>query len=149
MRQRGQPRISGAPSEQIRIFDNFTRSSVKRSASQPDTTSFLIGSLERAKGFEPSTPTLARSCSTTELHPHPRGRRWCSRSADEFGRIGRYRPRIREIGPKWRKWPLTCVRTGLPAIVAACFGLCPRYPPPIRVGLSGTLRAGEGPGEPD
>jgi hypothetical protein len=27
--------------------------------------------LERAKGFEPSTPTLARSCSTTELHPHP------------------------------------------------------------------------------
>jgi hypothetical protein len=28
--------------------------------------------LERAKGFEPSTPTLARSCSTTELHPHPK-----------------------------------------------------------------------------
>jgi hypothetical protein len=28
--------------------------------------------LERAKGLEPSTPTLARSCSTTELHPHPR-----------------------------------------------------------------------------
>jgi hypothetical protein len=27
--------------------------------------------LERAKGFEPSTPTLARSCSTPELHPHP------------------------------------------------------------------------------
>ena len=29
--------------------------------------------LERAKGFEPSTPTLARSCSTPELHPHPLG----------------------------------------------------------------------------
>src|SRR5579872_3334545 len=29
------------------------------------------GDLERAKGFEPSTPTLARSCSTPELHPHP------------------------------------------------------------------------------
>ena len=29
--------------------------------------------LERAKGFEPSTPTLARSCSTPELHPHPSG----------------------------------------------------------------------------
>ena len=28
--------------------------------------------LERAKGFEPSTPTLARLCSTPELHPHPR-----------------------------------------------------------------------------
>src|SRR3984957_17609631 len=27
--------------------------------------------LERAKGFEPSTPTLARSCSTPELLPHP------------------------------------------------------------------------------
>ena len=33
------------------------------------------GNLERAKGLEPSTPTLARSCSTTELHPHPRWRR--------------------------------------------------------------------------
>jgi membrane-associated phospholipid phosphatase len=28
-----------------------------------------VGSLERAKGFEPSTPTLARSCSTPELRP--------------------------------------------------------------------------------
>lgn len=27
------------------------------------------GELERAKGFEPSTPTLARLCSTPELHP--------------------------------------------------------------------------------
>jgi len=27
------------------------------------------GALERAKGFEPSTPTLARSCSTPELRP--------------------------------------------------------------------------------
>ena len=27
--------------------------------------------LERAKGFEPSTPTLARLCSTPELHPRP------------------------------------------------------------------------------
>jgi hypothetical protein len=32
--------------------------------------------LERAKGLEPSTPTLARSCSTTELHPHPDGGDW-------------------------------------------------------------------------
>src|SRR5690606_13975783 len=28
-----------------------------------------LGKLERAKGFEPSTPTLARLCSTPELHP--------------------------------------------------------------------------------
>jgi uncharacterized DUF497 family protein len=33
----------------------------------------LFEILERAKGFEPSTPTLARSCSTPELHPHPFG----------------------------------------------------------------------------
>ncbi len=26
--------------------------------------------LERAMGFEPTTPTLARLCSTPELHPH-------------------------------------------------------------------------------
>src|SRR5882757_5033517 len=38
--------------------------------------------LERAKGLEPSTPTLARSCSTTELHPHPR----CRRSLADNGR---------------------------------------------------------------
>ena len=28
-----------------------------------------LENLERVKGFEPSTPTLARLCSTTELHP--------------------------------------------------------------------------------
>src|SRR5512146_2277792 len=38
--------------------------------------------LERAKGLEPSTPTLARSCSTTELHPHPRWRRRAPSTAD-------------------------------------------------------------------
>ena len=30
---------------------------------------FYYKKLERAKGFEPSTPTLARSCSTPELRP--------------------------------------------------------------------------------
>ena len=29
-------------------------------------------------GFEPTTPTLARLCSTPELHPHPRGKRTAS-----------------------------------------------------------------------
>jgi hypothetical protein len=29
--------------------------------------------LERAKGFEPSTPTLARLCSTPELRPRSAG----------------------------------------------------------------------------
>jgi hypothetical protein len=38
------------------------------------TRAFILvdpSTLERAKGFEPSTPTLARLCSTPELHPHP------------------------------------------------------------------------------
>jgi hypothetical protein len=34
-----------------------------------------LSRLERAKGFEPSTPTLARLCSTPELRPHP-DRHW-------------------------------------------------------------------------
>src|ERR1700680_2561987 len=51
--------------------------------------------LERAKGFEPSTPTLARLCSTPELHPHPR-------------RVSR------QTGPKTRAAALLCQRaTGL------------------------------------
>ena len=37
----------------------------------PLTSCIHRGKLERAKGFEPSTPTLARLCSTPELHPHP------------------------------------------------------------------------------
>jgi hypothetical protein len=46
--------------------------------------------LERAKGFEPSTPTLARSCSTTELHPHPRGwRRWLAGNGQSYAKCGR------------------------------------------------------------
>ena len=44
--------------------------------------------LERAKGFEPSTPTLARLCSTPELHPlaRPAGRkpRLYGRSAERL-----------------------------------------------------------------
>jgi hypothetical protein len=30
--------------------------------------------MERETGFEPATPTLARSCSTTELFPRPPAR---------------------------------------------------------------------------
>jgi hypothetical protein len=35
----------------------------------PQENTHFIWKLERAKGFEPSTPTLARSCSTPELRP--------------------------------------------------------------------------------
>ena len=37
--------------------------------------------LERAKGFEPSTPTLARLCSTPELRPRSMRRRRLARRA--------------------------------------------------------------------
>jgi hypothetical protein len=46
------------------------------------------GILERAKGFEPSTPTLARSCSTTELHPHPCERRNRAADAQTYAKSG-------------------------------------------------------------
>jgi hypothetical protein len=35
----------------------------------PMSQDWTIENLERAKGFEPSTPTLARLCSTPELRP--------------------------------------------------------------------------------
>jgi hypothetical protein len=77
--------------------------------------------LERAKGFEPSTPTLARSCSTTELHPHPRdggdsspaAGRAMPNAAHECNsrvshpvfepRIGRNAAQTRQVGKKCRK----------------------------------------------
>jgi hypothetical protein len=51
----------------------------------PGMAVFCSFLLERAKGFEPSTPTLARLCSTPELRPRP----W-------FGR-GTARPNTRGI----------------------------------------------------
>src|ERR1019366_9598712 len=54
----------------------------------------LKKSLERAKGFEPSTPTLARSCSTTELHPHPRDwRRSLAGNGQSYAKCG---PRMQQ-----------------------------------------------------
>ena len=45
--------------------------------------------MERAKGFEPSTPTLARSCSTPELHPHPKaGGRSTAARAQTYAKCG-------------------------------------------------------------
>src|ERR1700685_4857518 len=52
-----------------------------------------LESLERAKGLEPSTPTLARSCSTTELHPHPCGRRWLAGNRETYAKSG---PRMQQ-----------------------------------------------------
>jgi hypothetical protein len=77
--------------------------------------------LERAKGFEPSTPTLARLCSTPELHPHPAG--------GDQQRRGKARPpayaedgllqesiaaeQVQELFrvKRARHWPKPCTRT--------------------------------------
>src|SRR5262245_62145907 len=61
----------------------------KRSASAPTNEREFGELLERAKGFEPSTPTLARSCSTPELHPHPRPGRSCAGPAESYAKRGR------------------------------------------------------------
>src|SRR5438128_2650225 len=45
----------------------------ERAFGAPEISPIFEEKLERAKGYEPSTPTLARSCSTPELHPHPLG----------------------------------------------------------------------------
>ena len=49
---------------------------------KPRNHLILPKKLERAKGFEPSTPTLARLCSTPELHPHPRAAATHRRAAE-------------------------------------------------------------------
>src|SRR5690606_6610612 len=52
-----------------------TRTSARRAQKKrPGSSTSGATVLERVMGFEPTTPTLARSYSTTELHPHePRG----------------------------------------------------------------------------
>jgi len=47
-----------------------------------------LKNLERAKGFEPSTPTLARLCSTPELRPLWRFRKHCFRMESGAVSIG-------------------------------------------------------------
>src|SRR5271154_2387786 len=56
--------------------------------------------LERAKGFEPSTPTLARLCSTPELHPHPRRVRQLSAEAAATGKLCQRAPGFATIGAR-------------------------------------------------
>src|SRR5258707_545489 len=58
--------------------------------------------LERAKGFEPSTPTLARSCSTTELHPHPRDwRRSLAGNGQSYAKCGSRMQQPPREPPAW------------------------------------------------
>jgi hypothetical protein len=44
--------------------------SLQKLGVRQDPFDFPRKKLERAMGFEPTTPTLARLCSTPELHPH-------------------------------------------------------------------------------
>src|SRR5271165_3093612 len=75
--------------------------------------------MERAKGFEPSTPTLARLCSTPELRPH----------SDQAARSRRVRFRMQ--APKIRRLPPTRHH---------------RYrPPQTQAGKPGCSRIGESP----
>ena len=66
------------------------------------------GKLERAKGFEPSTPTLARSCSTPELHPHPKtGSRSTAAEGQSYAKCG-----VRMQQPDMRSSALSPLHTG-------------------------------------
>src|ERR1700722_7476562 len=93
-------------------------------------------SLERAKGLEPSTPTLARACSTTELHPHPMPAAIARRQRQSYAKCGprmqqqaasaRNRPDIRhigrsagQIGPKVRRRGSADCKSGVQAPIRA------------------------------
>ena len=68
--------------------------------------------LERAKGFEPSTPTLARSYSTTELHPHPRDwRRSLAGNGQSYAKCG---PRMQQPMRALQIGPITSHRPAIP-----------------------------------
>ena len=64
--------------------------------------------LERAKGFEPSTPTLARSCSTPELHPHPWERRpTVTGDRQSYAKCGQRMQQPATGNRKWHKSPIS------------------------------------------
>src|SRR5215212_9744787 len=88
------------PMERARLLDPVlkTRKAPEGALSMDfPEVNFPDEKMERAKGFEPSTPTLARLCSTPELHPHApslhRTQKWnpllgfirCSRQLASFG----------------------------------------------------------------
>src|SRR5436305_11233339 len=73
--------------------------------------------LERAKGFEPSTPTLARSCSTPELHPHPKSSGWVAAGAPRMPKHAREcnngRPGRNLAGPPALRVESVAAETGI------------------------------------
>ena len=84
-----------------------TTTNGERSAVRADylTHCSVLKILERAKGFEPSTLTLARLCSTPELHPH--SMRHSGRQSLGSRRSAAYMPnRYRLCNPNSRRRPL-------------------------------------------
>jgi hypothetical protein len=80
----------------------FTRCDSVNARSGPRRGRILLiymgENLERAKGFEPSTPTLARSCSTPELHPHPDRRlSWRTCFMAQSRRLGKGHSGVRAV----------------------------------------------------
>ncbi len=74
-------RVYGYPERDLNPHGPYGPLDFKSSVSTNSTTrantgcegkkkAFTKEGLERKTGFEPATPTLARSCSTTELLPH-------------------------------------------------------------------------------
>ena len=64
----------GYPARPVRVSSlvTFQRDCPESFLAKKENRSLLhCGFLERAMGFEPTTPTLARLCSTPELRPHP------------------------------------------------------------------------------
>jgi hypothetical protein len=70
------------------------------SDSGPEGPLIFQKNLERARGFEPPTPTLARLCSTPELHPHP----WSRMIVWEEGFASlAFRAVGQQCAPLWRR----------------------------------------------
>jgi hypothetical protein len=91
MRPRNRPRRSQSAGENPKYTDTYNAAHNEKPAETAGLrqTLPLQENLERAKGFEPSTPTLARSCSTTELHPHPRDwRRLIAGNGQSYAKCG-------------------------------------------------------------
>jgi hypothetical protein len=71
-----------------------------RASEKPREVRGSAEKLERAKGFEPSTPTLARLCSTPELRPRSRGgRRYSAERARHHSERARVCKRRRRAEP--------------------------------------------------
>ena len=80
---------------------DHTQNANGRSPGHRHNLLIFLGNLERAKGFEPSTPTLARLCSTPELRP----RSPCAPARNRTRFLGRF-PLLCN---RWRQGPAVLI----------------------------------------